>query len=780
MCSNSITEPITSGLRSIPCCALSVPGRPILAVLLLLLLSQVLSAAVERGFVPLRREAGDHIALVIGNAAYSDVPLANPVNDAVDIGKAIASIGFQVTVVSDADKSQMLEAIGSFGDKLAKAKVAMFYYAGHGVQSAGTNWLIPVARRLGETISREDEVRLRAVDANEVLIAMERSKVPVAMVVLDACRNNPFKATGRSSMQGLAQLDAPSGSLVVYATAPGRIAADGMGRNSPFSQAFLGQVLAPGQDIDAMLRNIKREVRKATGGDQVPWSASSMTEAFAFVPVVAPEEERAMKLSQLRDLQSQDMAISRFEGVAASRRQLESASLQAKQAEIERLNEQIAALKAKRSGPLATTANLIVDGDIDRILMVVQQQEAQQLKLAAMRTRTEQERTVRATELAALRQQEYQFTQARQRERLQQLGTDVAKYRVIADSDFGRDLAQSAWDQVLKKWGLSPGSVARDEVQVLAAKVAPDGDPLVPSARDNARPRWMVNAGADAMGTWSTLQVGGISQRFRWIPPGDFTMGCDQAEATWAFDTAARPLRELSPQPGWFSDAVPAHRVSLSRGFWMADTLCTQALWQVVMGSNPSRYTGNDNLPVEQVSWEDCQEFFIRLNTLVSGLHATFPSEAQWEYACRAGSTTRWSWGDDASVHALYVGMAQQTLHDSSENWDIVAWAAPGTEGTVTTDPVAQRAPNGWGLYDMHGKVFQWCSDWYGPYNSSAVRDPAGPPSGPSRVHRGGTWYRTVADCRPAYRGQTRPGFRWFNLGIRICIPSSGVFTSTR
>ena len=174
-------------------------------------------------------------------------------------------------VITDADKAQMLAAIGAFGEQLPKAKAALFYYAGHGVQVDGYNYLLPVARTSGDQINRQDEVRLRAVDAGEVLVTMERARVPVSMVVLDACRNNPFKGAGRSGVKGLAQLSAPPGSLVVYATAPGRGAADGQGRNSPFSAAFVKELQVPGRDVFSMLQDVMVKVQTDTGGAQTPW-----------------------------------------------------------------------------------------------------------------------------------------------------------------------------------------------------------------------------------------------------------------------------------------------------------------------------------------------------------------------------------------------------------------------------------------------------------------------------------------------------------------------------
>ncbi len=560
-------------------------------LVLMLLAALIPLAAAERGFVPKRRAAADYVALVIGNGTYPDMPLANPVNDAADVGKAFESIGFQVQMVTDSDKAQMLRAIQAFGERLPKAKAAVFYYAGHGVQVNGSNWLLPVARQAGEIINREDEVRLRAVDANEVLVAMERAKVPVAMIVLDACRNNPFKSAGRSGVKGLAQLDAPPGSLIVYATSPGQVASDGNGRNSPFTQAFLAQLLVPGQDVDAMLRNVRKAVQKSTGGVQVPWSASSMTESFTFVPSTNPDEEAAIKRAELANLQGQDIAATKAEASAATKRQTEEAALAAKQAEVDKLNTQVEELRKKLNGN-GSAPSTKTDDDLDRMVAMVRQKEEQEKELKAMREKVETARRARESEIDKMKKDQAEMPKIRQREEKRQFEKDLAKYHTIACSEYGREISQAAWDKVLVKWGLTAGSIPRGKELALAIKLAPQIGTV-------DRPRWASGFGWDQYGTWAELKTAQITQRFRLIHPGTFTMGAPST------DEMTRFLETSAP-----------HQVTLTRAYWMADSACTQELWQAVMETNPSL---SPLYPVDKVGWKDCQKFITKLNKLVDG-----------------------------------------------------------------------------------------------------------------------------------------------------------------
>ncbi len=219
------------------------------------------------------------IALVIGNGSYKSSPLRNPVNDAVDVASKLKRLGFDVTDGKDMTRKEMRSAIRAFGDNLKKGGVGLFYYAGHGMQVKGKNYLIPV----GVDIQSEDEVEDEAIDAGLVMRKMERAGNTMNMVFLDACRDNPFARSFRTSSRGLAQMDAPSGSLIVYATAPGSVAADGKGRNGIFTKNLLLHLNTPGLEVGTMLRMVRVSVKKDTDGKQVPWESSSLEGEFYFV-----------------------------------------------------------------------------------------------------------------------------------------------------------------------------------------------------------------------------------------------------------------------------------------------------------------------------------------------------------------------------------------------------------------------------------------------------------------------------------------------------------------
>lgn len=221
------------------------------------------------------------VALVIGNAAYKDAPLRNPVNDATDIAAALRTLGFSVTLKSNANQRQMKDAIRDFGNQLAKGGVGLFYFAGHGIQFRGRNFLVPV----GANIERESHVEDETVDAGFVLAQMEEARNRVNIVVLDACRNNPYSRGFRSVSRGLAQMEAAQGTLVAFATAPGAVAQDGDGRNGIYTKHLLQQMRAPGLPVELMLKRVRDGVIVETKDQQVPWESSSLRGAdFYFVP----------------------------------------------------------------------------------------------------------------------------------------------------------------------------------------------------------------------------------------------------------------------------------------------------------------------------------------------------------------------------------------------------------------------------------------------------------------------------------------------------------------
>ncbi len=224
----------------------------------------------------------------------------------------------------------------------------------------------------------------------------------------------------------------------------------------------------------------------------------------------------------------------------------------------------------------------------------------------------------------------------------------------------------------------------------------------------------------------------GTSIRFRWCPPATFTMGSPSTEEGHAPDETR-------------------HRVRLTKGFWMGETAVTQRQWKAVMGSNPSDVARMDN-PVTNVSWNDCMDFIKKVNAQL-GCAMRLPTEAEWEYACRAGTD------------GPYSGTG--LLED-------MGWHSGGSYGEArasgSSHPVARKQPNAWGLYDMHGNVWEWCSDWYGGYPTAEVADPVGPQEGELKVRRGGSWQDEAVACRSAYRFVFAPDSRHSLLGFRAAL----------
>lgn len=219
---------------------------------------------------------GPRIALIIGNSSYPSAPLANPANDAEVMATALRSVGFDVIHRTDVNQKQMKRALNLFGDKLEVAgreAVGLFYYAGHGVQVGGRNYMIPT----DAAIEREQDVDVEGVAVDSILIAMELADNRLNFVVLDACRNNPFKRGFRSAARGLARMDAPRGSLIAYATGPGSVANDGTGKNSPYTEALARAIMKKGVSVERMFRLVRNSVMDVTGNAQVPWEASSLT-----------------------------------------------------------------------------------------------------------------------------------------------------------------------------------------------------------------------------------------------------------------------------------------------------------------------------------------------------------------------------------------------------------------------------------------------------------------------------------------------------------------------
>ena len=253
-------------------------GAAVLAVLALCALPEhrawAQRAATGEGAAPpasAQRQA-QRLALVMGNAHYRDAPLANPVNDARAMAQALREAGFTVMLHTDLDHRGMTQAVREFGTQLRQGGMGLFYFAGHGIQIRGRNYLIPV----GADIQREDEVAYAALDAQAVLDKMESAGNGTNLMILDACRNNPFARSFRSQSTGLAQMEAPVGTLVAFATAPGTVASDGPGRNGLYTQNLLAAMRKPGLKVEDVFKQVRVAVRRDSAGKQVPWESTSL------------------------------------------------------------------------------------------------------------------------------------------------------------------------------------------------------------------------------------------------------------------------------------------------------------------------------------------------------------------------------------------------------------------------------------------------------------------------------------------------------------------------
>jgi Caspase domain len=253
--------------------------------------------------------AEPRVALVIGNSHYKQAPLTNPVNDARAIARALAGSGFAVTEKEDLGLKDMHIALRDFGDALRQGGVGLFYFAGHGVQVKGRNYLVPV----DADIEREDEVIYNSLDASQVLDKMESASNRLNIVILDACRNNPFARSTRSAASGLAQMDAPVGTLIAFSTAPGSVASDGSGENGLYTQHLLQSLREPGVKIEDVFKRVRASVRRDSKGKQIPWESTSLEGDFIFVPKppvqASPVSARSATPVQIKAIPAPRLAI---------------------------------------------------------------------------------------------------------------------------------------------------------------------------------------------------------------------------------------------------------------------------------------------------------------------------------------------------------------------------------------------------------------------------------------------------------------------------------------
>ncbi|HYH86531.1 MAG TPA: SUMF1/EgtB/PvdO family nonheme iron enzyme [Pyrinomonadaceae bacterium] len=540
------------------------------------------------------------LALVIGNNAYETAPLKNPVNDARALAQSLRERGFDVTARENLTQNEMKQAVRAFGEKLRDAgreAVGLFYYAGHGVQVQDRNYLIPVSAK----VASEEEVEYEAIDVGFVMAQMDAARNSLNILILDACRDNPFARSFRSASRGLAMMSAPTGILIAYATAPGRTAGDGAGANGLYTEELLAAMRTPGLPIEDVFKQVRVKVRERSKGQQVPWESSSLVGAFYFTP------------------------------------------------------------------PNAS---------------------------AASADTPERGRQMTASETAL----------------------ELSFWETIKDSNDPED-----FKAYLEKYPNGHFvSLARRRVATVIASATPT--PVPTPARDDAAGRGDAKP-RDTTGSLPASITNRAGIALVLVPAGSFMMGATNGAA----------------------DEQPVHRVTIGKPFYMGKYEVTQAQWTALMGNNPSDFKGAE-LPVEHVSWDDAQEFIRKLNALGDGYEYRLPTEAEWEYACRAGTT-----GDHAG------------------DVDAMAWY---NRNTKSTQPVGRKQPNKFGLYDMHGNVWEWCEDRtpeHYPYRGAPTDGSAWIDlSSRKRIKRGGSWDHDANHTRSAYRDWYTPSRHTHGIGFRV------------
>ena len=674
----------------------------------------------DRGITPVGKdgrpavERGDFWLVVIGINNYINVPkLTTAVNDAKEVKKVLLErYGFETKRLvelydADATAKRIIAELRKLSDKIKKDDSLLIYYAGHGnldeITKSGA-W-IPVDG------VKDDPTTWIDNDVLKKHLTVDAIKARHLLLISDSCFAGDFFVRGGESAPKItdAYVRTAFGKASREAITSGGVepvSDAGFGNHSVFAHFLLATLkentepyLLPSAVHERVKGGVSMNARQQTQYGSLTGTGTELGGSFVLFlkgasgnldELVRQKNERISMLKQAEDEMK-------------AKTEAEAAETKAREQKISELDQQIAALQ-KKLGPAG-------QGDastLDQIVAVIESKERQAKELAQMRTRAEEERRQREAEIARLKDEE-------NKKQYIALQSDIAKYQKVAQSEFGKDLKDNAWNALLEKWGLQKGSVPTGNISAFCKMLN-----MVPPA-----PAGFVGIGKNTQG-YEEYRHEVTGMVFVLIPGGQFQMGSNDAD-----------------------NEKPVHEVNVN-SFLVSKYETTQGVWQKIMNNNPSKFNKGDNYPVEQVSWDDCQEFCKKLNEMKSASGGTglrLPTEAEWEYAGRAGTNTKYYWGDKEDEDYMWYG----------EKW----------EGGH--HPVGEKKPNGFGLYDMSGNVWEWCSDWYDEnyYKNSPKDNPQGPANGQFRVLRGGSWNVIAHDCRSAGRFRGVPALRFNIIGFR-------------
>ena len=623
-------------------------------------------------------EIEHRLALIIGNAAYrSDAALTNPVHDAQDLADALRDLQFRVQLEQNLTYAEMDSAIKQFGKQLRAAPgLGFFYYAGHGMQLGAENYLIPIG---GEKALFEPhyDVDKNTIKASDILTTLEKAANAVNVIILDACRDNPFASRGQSRRPippGLQMIDVSGSALIAFAAKPGKVALDGKSkRNSPYAASLIKQVKEnPNASLLQLFTKVRADVFEKTEGLQAPGFYSELNRDYCLASA-CPTDNRGVDLSAL------------VQQVA----QLWQPFLAA-----------VIAMGVLWLGWRRRWVGALVAAFAEYRATKIEQRRQAEIK---QRKQAEIERR-RETQIERRRQAEIE------RRRQAEIQAEIEQKRQAG-------IARQKKAEEKRQKEAKYGKLFEFETVTVNAK-----GQIIHRKPQQAR--------------YQTEDLGnGVTLEMVYIPGGTFMMG--------------------SPDNEGYDDEKPQHQVTV-KPFFMGKYEVTQAQWQAVMGNNPSYFNG-DNRPVETISWEDAVAFCQRLSNM-TGKTYRLASEAEWEYAARAGTTTPFYFGE--------------TITTDLANYDgdyTYASEPKGVYRSKTTE-VGIFPPNGFGLYDMHGNVWEWCADaWHDNYEG-APADGSVWKAGDSslRALRGGAWNNRPGSVRTADRNRSSHDYRYGYVGLRL------------
>jgi formylglycine-generating enzyme required for sulfatase activity len=721
--------------------------------------------------------ATERLALVIGNSDYSKSPLQNPENDAQDMANKLESHGFQVTKLINENQRTMVREIRRFTQQLDQDTVGLFYFAGHGVQVDGQNYLVPVDAE----IEAEEDVHYEAVHLGRIIDGMRNGRGRLNLVILDACRNNPYSRSFRSAQRGLARTSPATGTMIMYATEPGNVAADGSDRNGIFTGALLEAIDEdPGAGIETLFKRTSVKVNKVTNGSQAPWSEGIIYGDFSFAEESAAEEpEPQVPVEPVA--QESSPSAPRSEPVVGPVAEMPSSNLDAMMWQTAERYGDLAAYKAYAeafpNGVFIRMAELAIkrleaeqqQNEQQEAQLAEQQRQklAEQQRLAEEKQRREQEEQQRLAEQERLKKQELQrlADEKRRQEEAERLAREKAeqlaaeqkaeKERLAAklneekqnsiEQSIKQESARLADEQVriseLRTRELSIGIKPDDRVRIQMALNDMDINIGTADGRWGPRTRagikqWQANKGYEETGYLDDLsykillaempdnlqpakEVFAYEPEMVIIPGGTFTMGANSGPGN---QKPARDVRIESFELSKFEITFDQY----------------EAFARSARAPSPDdRAWGRGSRPVINVTWEDAKAYVAWLSRQ-TGKAYRLPSEAEWEYAARAGSKTRYSFGDDSKQLCQYA---------NSEN--------VSCDGFKFTAPVGKFRPNAFGLYDMHGNVGEWVEDcWHPNYRGAPTTGRAWIEDGRcgTRVLRGGAWSNSASSLRATSR----------------------------